>query len=139
MPIALIESSEALRHCYPVIAELRPHLTEQQFVEQVERQQRDGYRLAALEDDGEVRALTGFRVMEMLWCGRILYVDDLITASVHRSHGYGGNLFDWLVSHARKHRCAQLHLDSGVQRFGAHRFYLDKRMDIVAHHFSLML
>jgi len=33
----------------------------------------------------------------------------------------------------------QLHLDSGVQRFSAHRFYLSKRMEISSHHFSLKL
>jgi hypothetical protein len=30
-------------------------------------------------------------------------------------------------------------LDSGVQRFGAHRFYLRRRMDITSHHFALDL
>jgi hypothetical protein len=38
------------------------------------------------------------------------------------SKGYGGALFDWLVEHAREHDCDQFHLDSGVQRFRAHRF-----------------
>jgi hypothetical protein len=32
-----------------------------------------------------------------------------------------------------------LHLDSGVQRFAAHRFYLARRMDITCHHFALKL
>lgn len=139
MHIALIESTDALRRCHPVMAELRPHLNEQQFIDQVGRQQREGYRLSALDDAGEVLALAGFRVLEMLWCGRMLYIDDLITRSTHRSRGYGGHLFDWLVTYGREHGCAQLHIDSGVQRFGAHRFYLAKRMDIVAHHFALTL
>jgi coproporphyrinogen III oxidase len=33
----------------------------------------------------------------------------------------------------------ELHLDSGVQRFDAHRFYLRHRMAIVGHHFALPL
>lgn len=139
MHIALVESIDALRRCYPVMAELRPHLTEQQFLDQVGRQQRDGYRLAALDDAGEIRALAGFRLVEMLAFGKILYVDDLVTHSAYRSRGYGGRLFDWLTAYARDHGCAQLHLDSGVQRFGAHRFYLAKRMDISSHHFALKL
>ncbi|MGX1791676.1 hypothetical protein ACWIDW_01820 [Microbacterium sp. NPDC055312] len=36
-------------------------------------------------------------------------------------------------------RCRQLDLDSGVQRFDAHRFYLRERMNIDAHHFSQYL
>ena len=42
----------------------------------------------------------------------------------------GGALFDWLVAEARAAGCKQLDLDSGVQRFAAHRFYLMKRMSI---------
>jgi hypothetical protein len=30
-------------------------------------------------------------------------------------------------------------LDSGVQRFGAHRFYLRRRMNITSHHFAIDL
>jgi hypothetical protein len=35
--------------------------------------------------------------------------------------------------------CRSLDLDSGVQRFEAHRFYLRERMNITAHHFDLRL
>jgi hypothetical protein len=43
------------------------------------------------------------------------------------------------VAEARATGCAKLELDSGVQRFDAHRFYLRKRMIISSHHFSLEL
>jgi hypothetical protein len=43
------------------------------------------------------------------------------------------------VNEAKARNCDQLHLDSGVQRFGAHRFYLASRMDIIAHHFTMKL
>jgi hypothetical protein len=51
-------------------------------------------------------------------------------------HGLGGRLLEWLLAHARAQGCVQLHLDSGVQRFGAHRFYLAHRLDITSHHFA---
>jgi GNAT superfamily N-acetyltransferase len=121
------------------MVELRPHLPAEQFVEQVLRQRREGYRLAFLQDAGEVKACGGYRITESLSWGRFMYVDDLVTASSDRSRGYGGELLDWLVAQARAEGCAQFHLDSGVQRFGAHRFYLAKRMDIIAHHFALKL
>jgi GNAT superfamily N-acetyltransferase len=53
--------------------------------------------------------------------------------------GYGTKLFDWLVDYARAENCQQLTLDSGVQRFAAHRFYLRQRMEITSHHFTLKL
>jgi GNAT superfamily N-acetyltransferase len=92
-----------------------------------------------LEDDGAVKAVAGFRMGEHLCWGKILYVDDLVTTASARSQSYGQHLFDWLLAHARVEGCAEFHLDSGVEKFGAHRFYLRNRMNISSHHFSLKL
>ena len=138
--IAIACTEEDIRRCFPVMAELRAHLTEAAFVAQVQRQQRDSrYHLAALAQDSVVQAVAGYRFSEHLAWGRILYVDDLVTASAHRSQGYGETLFEWLREQARAAGCGELHLDSGVQRFGAHRFYLNQRMDISCHHFALKI
>ncbi|MCH9035413.1 MAG: GNAT family N-acetyltransferase [Planctomycetes bacterium] len=135
-----IQSQDDIRRCYDVMHELRTHLSMDEFVSQVGRQvDRQGYKLACLEDAGDVAAVAGFRFIEMLAWGRAMYVDDLVTAARARSKGYGGRLFDWLVELAKKEGCAQFHLDSGVQRHGAHRFYLQKRMDITSYHFVMNL
>ena len=139
MKIALAETESDIARCQPVMLELRPHLAGRDFTAIVRRQQKTGYFLAYLEDDGEVRSVAGYRFMETLGCGKILYVDDLVTHAANRSAGYGGRLFDWLVEQARAARCNEFHLDSGVQRFDAHRFYLCHGMNIVWHHFSLKL
>ena len=110
----------------------------QTFVEQVERQRAGGYRMAFLEDEDGMRAVAGFRMSESLFAGRFCYVDDLVT---------DGRTFVRLRrravrlagAEARATGCKRLELDSGVQRFAAHRFYLTKRMTISSHHFSLEL
>jgi GNAT superfamily N-acetyltransferase len=138
--IAVANSKAEIARCFPVMRQLRTHFEdEHEFVSQVERQQGQGYRMAFLESKGEVRAVAGYRLLEGLYAGRFLYVDDLVTAEKERSLGHGGALFDWLVSEARAAGCQNLELDSGVQRFAAHRFYLLKRMSIVSHHFTLKL
>ncbi len=107
---------------------------------QVQRQmETQAYRIAYLEDAGEVVAVAGYRIVEMLMWGLTLYVDDLVTTDTKRSGGYGSRLFDWLIEQGRAADCDQFHLDSGVQRYGAHRFYLHKGMDITSHHFSITL
>jgi GNAT superfamily N-acetyltransferase len=138
--VTLAENREQVARCFPVMQELRPLLTgEAEFVERVLRQQTQGYQLAYVEADGIVRAVAGFWLTENLAYGRFIFVDDLVTREVDRSLGLGKLLFDWLVSHARVAGCERLQLDSGVQRFAAHRFYLNQRMDITAHHFGLKL
>jgi hypothetical protein len=77
-----------------------------------------------VEIEGAVAAVAGYRVLENLVYGRFLYVDDLVTRAESKRNGFSGLLFDWLLKEARKERCAAVALDSGVQRFEAHRFYL---------------
>lgn len=140
--IRLAKDDEEVRSCYAVMAELRPHLTPDDFLTRVKRQREiAGYELAYLRDetDGEIKAVAGFRISESLAWGKFLYVDDLVSQSAARSQGYGGALFDWLVEYAKANNCDQFHLDSNVQRFAAHRFYLAKRMSIECHHFGLKL
>ena len=137
--IANAETSTAILRCFPVMVQLRPHLREEEFAERITRQRAQGYHLGYLETDGQVRAVAGYRYFNTLPWGRICYVDDLVTESAHRSQTFGRTLFEWLVARAREAECEQLHLDSGVQRFDAHRFYLARRMAISCHHFSLSL
>jgi GNAT superfamily N-acetyltransferase len=100
-------------------------------------QMRQGYRIAWVEADGEVLCVAGFVIGLKLAWGRHIYVDDLVTAERHRSTGAGAAMIAWLKQHAREQGCRELHLDSGVQRFAAHRFYLRERFDIESHHFSI--
>ena len=137
--VRLAKNDEEILNCFDVMAELRPHIKREDFVARVRRQQQEsGYQIA-YASVGDVKAVAGFRVSECLAWGKFLYVDDLVSHSQERSHGYGGILFDWLVAYAREAGCHEFHLDSGVQRFDAHRFYLRKRMAIEAHHFGLKL
>ncbi len=137
--ITVVNAAEDISACYPVMAQLRPHVNEKDFLERVRKQISEGYRLACLYDNGAIKSVAGFRIIENLAMGRHLYVDDLVTDENSRSKGYGAAMFDWLVDYAKTHSCGQLHLDSGVHRFGAHRFYLGKRMDITGYHFALAL
>ena len=135
--IQFAESEKDIRRCHPVMQQLRTQYSEAAFVEQVKKQIPAGYKLAFIEVDGEVQALAGYRILDSLAWGRFLYVDDLVSGEAVRGQGYAGQLIDWLIVQARAAGCKDLHLDSGVQRFNAHRFYLGKGMDITCHHFGM--
>lgn len=136
------DSPKTVRLCFPVIAQLRPHLDEPEFVRRVGEQAKEGYRLAYTQVRGKATAVAGYRVQRMLFqkeSGRLLYVDDLVTDEGRRSKGHGRALLAWLVQEARREDCDALELDSGVQRVGAHRFYLNQGMHIASYHFRLPL
>lgn len=134
--IKLVDTEDQVRACYAVMAQLRPHLSEDAFVAQVARQRAAGFALVAVFDP-DVKAVAGIRIAEWLASGRCLEIEDLVTADGERSAGHGSSLFDWIVDHARREQCAEVKLVSHVTRYAAHRFYLRKRMSIVAHFFSL--
>ena len=129
---------EQIRMCYKIMRQLRPHLTGKvAFVEQVQRQLAEGYHLAYLQEGEELKALAGFRFLEFLAWGKVLYIDDLITDTETRKNGHGGKLLKWVIEQAKEAKCDQVHLDSGPQRHDAHRLYLNHGFKIIGHHFAL--
>jgi GNAT superfamily N-acetyltransferase len=139
MEVKLAETDAQLELICPVMLQLRTHFDEERLLDQVRRQQQEGYKLAYVESGGQALCVAGFVVGTKLAYGKHIYVDDLVTDDAHRSSGAGAMMIDWLKSYGRELGCEQLHLDSGVQRFAAHRFYLREGFDISSHHFSLFL
>jgi GNAT superfamily N-acetyltransferase len=137
MDIRIAVSGEDIKACYVVMRELRPHLSEREFLARVELQSAAGYALAAAWRDARPVAVAGYRVVENLASGRILYVDDLVTLASERSKGHGAALLGWLKEKARALGCAQLQLDSGVQRLDAHRFYEREGMTRSGYYFQM--
>ncbi|HEY8996967.1 MAG TPA: GNAT family N-acetyltransferase [Edaphobacter sp.] len=137
--IRIAQDRTQLERCYPLMSQLRPALTAEEFVERVELQQAEKYRLAYLEHEGEIVALAGFRMMNVLWSGRTLYVDDLVTDAAKRSQGYGEQMVRWLEALAKAEGCATLALDSGTHREEAHAFYFRMGLRISDFHFQKKL
>lgn len=133
--IARAERDDEIRRCHGVLAQLRPHVPAEGFVPRVRRMEEQGFRLAYVEDEGAVRAVAGYRLLDQLVSGLVLYVDDLVTDATVRSRGHGALLLRWLEDEARRAGCTYLELDSGVQRAGAHRFYIREGLAITAYHF----
>jgi ribosomal protein S18 acetylase RimI-like enzyme len=137
--ITIARSDQEILDCYLVMAELRPHIQSDEFLPVVKRlTEIAGFQLAYLAD-GEIKAVAGFRISEWLAGGKYLEIEDLVAKGSERSKGYGGELFDWLVEHAKENDCQQVRLVSRVSRLAAHRFYMRKGMSVEAHYFSMNL
>jgi GNAT superfamily N-acetyltransferase len=136
MTINVAESDAEIDSCFEVMSELRPHLKREDFVALVRNMAPQGYRLAYLTADGAVQAVAGYRIIDMLRTGRMLEVDDLVSATSARSKGYGKQLLNWCYDLARNSGCSVVELDSAVHRADAHRFYFRERMYILGFHFS---
>lgn len=139
MTIDLARTDADKLACFPVLKELRTHLEEADYLPQLERLEAQDYQLAFVRDEGRVTAVAGFWLSEAFAYGKYMHVYDLVTSEGVRSRGHGAALMDFLKVLARDSGCTQLHLDSGVQRFAAHRFYLREGFRIASHHFAVDL
>lgn len=126
-----------LINCYEVMKELRPQHTQESFLSTMEQMKKEGYQLIYLEDNGQPVCVAGFRFTTTLYDGLIIDFDDFVTAANVRSKGFAAILFNHLVSIAKEKSIKTIHLNSNHLRFDAHRFYLNKKMKIIAHHFRL--
>ena len=119
---------------------LRTHYAdEREFVRRVDEVQRpEGYRLVGAFEGERCVAVAGFRELNNLAWGHVVYVDDLSTLPEASGRGHGRALLEWCAAEARRLECEQLHLDSGVEanRLDAHRLYFNTGMRITSYHFA---
>lgn len=120
------ETDAELRACWPVMQQLRPHLNEgaDDFIARVRRMQRDSYRLLAVWQGDTVLALAGYRLQEnLVYGGRFLYVDDLVTDAAARGKQWGARLIEATTRIAEEAGCVRFVLDTGLSNALAQRFY----------------
>jgi len=137
--IFLAHTDADIEACFKAFSVLRPHLSHEQFIAQVRRQRAQSFQVLALRHDGAVRSAAGFRVLEFLAWGKVLYIDDVTTLEEARGQGFAGMLLDWLVGHATNLGCNAVHLDTGYARHAAHRLYLGRGFELNCHHLALSL
>lgn len=138
--IEVAKSDELIAATFELFLQLRPHLKRELFVEQVRHMQNEySYKIVMASNGQEPVAAAGYRITHSLAWGKYLYIDDLIADKNHRRHGHARTLWNWLVNQAEQNNCDQIHLDSGVHRHDAHKYYLKNGMDITCHHFQIAL
>ncbi|WP_080059144.1 GNAT family N-acetyltransferase [Spirosoma aerolatum] len=145
MTIKIATTDAEIERCIPAMLALRSHLTPAEAFDRIRSQQQtDGFVLAYIDTgnpDEPIPAVTGYRYLNFLYSGKTLYIDDLSTLPEARGKGYAGALVDFIIDQAQQAGCQCVSLDSGQNpaRYDAHRLYLNKRFNIVSHHFKLDL
>ncbi len=121
--VEVLTSPEQWMAAFPVMRQLRDHLTEDEYLSRLREMAADGYRLVALYEGESIVALAGIGRGLNFYYGRYLWVYDLITAEESRSRGYGKALLEHVEGIARREGCDTVALSSALHRADAHRFY----------------
>lgn len=127
MLIRELKTKNEFLEAFPVMKQLRTHLTKDTYLELVlEAQENDRYIMLALNDGTEIVAVAGYKPMTTLYYGRFVWVCDLVTDTNKRSKGYGEKLLTYIHEWAKKNNYDSVALSSGLNRIDAHRFYQEK-------------
>jgi GNAT superfamily N-acetyltransferase len=133
--LKLAQNDNEIADCFQVMKQLRTELVDDSFVPLIRELMADGYHLVYLRDETQVVCVAGFKISKNLFFGKHLYVEDLSTLDSERSKNYGKQIMAWLCNLVATENCNAIHLDSGVQRHRAHKFYLNRNMNIASYHF----
>jgi GNAT superfamily N-acetyltransferase len=138
--LAHAETDDQIAATFEVMRQFRPQLERDRYVPLIRSlMASDGLRLLVLAEDGAVRGVATYRVMNMLYCGKLLYVDDLVADERVRSRGHGARLVARLRKEGRALGCSEIQLISRVTREQAHRFYFREGFGIECFHFRARL
>lgn len=125
MKLITLCSKQDLEKVYPVVHELREHLNLDEFIKLYEQAHKmSNYQLVAFEDEQEnIIAAMGYRILVDFVHGRHLYVDDLVTCAKFRSKGIGAKLLKIAEGIAAENNCNNLRLSTGIQNENGKKFY----------------
>lgn len=137
--IKIAITDNEIASCWEAISVLRPMLERENFVSQIQDLQKEGYHLLYIQEKDKTVAIAGYRVYTMLYCGKMLYLDDLSTLKEYRGRGYASQLLNHLKAIALENNCVSIQLDSGPTRTTAHKLYFKEDFTISAYHFHKKL
>ncbi len=119
-----VSSRVDLERCYPLMKELRPHLSYEDYLTIYDdAHSTGGYEIVAIEENGEILAVMGYRFLSDFVRGKHLYIDDLVTAEKARSKGWGRELLRFAEELAYTNGCKSLRLCTGVENERGVSFY----------------
>lgn len=134
--ISHAETESEIAATFAVVKQLRQHIDQETYLPMIQGLMRtEGLKLLVIAEQEEVLGVASYRVMNMLYCGRILYVDDLVVEARARSKGLGTRLLASLKQEGLTLGCNEIQLISRVIREQAHRFYYREGFGIECFHF----
>jgi len=117
-----------LEQAFPVVSQLRTHLSFDEYIEIVKAMKPGGYQIVCLFENDRIVSYAGFARLINLYYGDHVWVYDLVTDKDKQGKGYGRILLSHIEKWAKDYKLSCVALSSGFQREGAHIFY-EKAMD----------
>jgi GNAT superfamily N-acetyltransferase len=107
-----LRTDDEIQRAFPLMSTLRPRIRPDTFLDEIRRQQLQGYQLIGGFSEKRLVALAGIRRSHTLSRGDHLFVDDLVTDEGSRGQGHGTALMRWLGARAAAEGIPRVYLDA---------------------------
>ncbi|WP_258436302.1 GNAT family N-acetyltransferase [Helicobacter monodelphidis] len=119
-----LDSKQELAKLHIIARQLRPHLSQEEFIERVFTQkEKMGYRLFGFLLDNEYIGMCGVMPFEVLYHTQCLYICDFVITDTLRGKGFGAISLSLIEKWAKEAGYKELELSSSFPRTAAHHFY----------------
>lgn len=140
MQIKEVNTEVEIQQCWEVISLLRPHLDKTNWLNIIlEMMRNEKYSIAVIEDNNQFVAFAGYRIMNSLHSGHIIYIDDLCTLQSHRGKGLASQLLDYIENIALSKNLDAVVLDTDFHNNTAQKVYFKSGFKLVAVHLAHQL
>jgi len=112
-----------LQNAYPIVRQLRKHLSMDDFIELARQMMGNGYRAFCLFTNGKIVAYTGIAVLTNLYYGKHIWVYELVVDEALQGKGYGKQMLSFVEQYAKDNSISCIALSSGLEKVSAHKFY----------------
>lgn len=120
----------------PLVHELMHYTVDNETLKQrFEAMFDQNYECYGIYEDEKLVGVFGLWFAIRHYCGKNCEPDHVYILPSHRSKGMGKIVFEWIFNYAREQGCNTAELNSYVNNYPSHKFYLNQGFEIVAHHF----
>ncbi|WZL89607.1 GNAT family N-acetyltransferase [Salinimicrobium sp. 3283s] len=127
---------EEIPHILPMVQELMGQqfsneILTQRFFEMFDQ----NYECFKITHDEQTVGVFGLWFMTRHYAGRSCEPDHIFIKEEYRSKGVGKSLFEFIYKYATEKGCETSELNSYVQNYRSHKFYLNEGYEIKGYHF----
>ncbi|MCE3232989.1 MAG: family N-acetyltransferase [Rickettsiaceae bacterium] len=124
---------------FPVLAHMYPDMSQEEYRNILPERVNNGYRMLGVFDDEKCVCSAGFWISYRFYCGKFIQLDNMVSLPDYRSKGVGKLVTDFIKNLGITDGCNKVLIDTYVENFNAHRFFLREGFIIRGYHLNYEL
>ena len=119
----------------PLVSELNPNTNSYILEERLKEMFKMSYLCFGAYKGNILIAVCGAWVTVRLYSGKQVELDNFVIKPEYRSKGIGKELMQFIYSWAIENECNTCELNTYIENYGSHKFYINENFQILGYHF----